>query len=74
MLSQQQHSVLCAVKDWKAPYEIAAILFPRGASIPQRKKVAQALRELHDGGLVEYGRPNNTYRRTDKGSSALAGQ
>jgi hypothetical protein len=74
MLSQQQHSALCAIKDWKAPFEVAAILYPSGSTIPQRKKVAQALRELHAEGLIELNAPQNTYRRTDKGSSALAGQ
>jgi hypothetical protein len=70
-ITQQEHSVLAATLDWKAPYEVANALYPPTASITQRKKVAEALRTLHSDGLLEYGRQNNTYRRTDRGTAAL---
>jgi cystathionine beta-lyase/cystathionine gamma-synthase len=72
-ITQQEHSCLAVLEDWKAPFEVAAALYPKGASIPQRKKVAEALRNLHRDGLLQFGAPNNTYRRTEAGSAALGG-
>lgn len=67
-LTQQEHSCLMVADDWKAPYEVAAILYPRGATIPQRKRVAVALRSLHSKGLLDFGASQNTYRRSDAGN------
>lgn len=71
-ITQQEHSCLAVLEDWKAPFEVANALYPKGPSIPQRKKVAEALRDLHRDGLLLYGAPNNTYRRSDRGTDALA--
>lgn len=72
-ITQQEHSCLAALEDWKAPFEVADILFPNGASIPQRKKIAVTMRILHSHGLLQFGAPNNTYRRTEAGTAAIAG-
>lgn len=72
-LTQKQHSVLCAVKDWTAPFEVAKALYPRGPSITCRKSVATALREVHAAGLADLHAGNNTYRINDAGRAALAG-
>lgn len=70
-ITQQEHSILAVVLDWKAPFEIATALYPPNPSIAQRKKVAEALRTLHADGLINYGRQQNTYKRNDRGTAAL---
>jgi hypothetical protein len=72
-ISQQEHSCLRVVADWKSPLEVAVALYPKGPTIPQRKKVAQALRRLHEIGLLKYGPSQNTYRQTDTGATRAAG-
>lgn len=71
MLTQQEHSALCAVTDWKAPYEIVGALYPNGSRSPDRLRVKQALEALRDRGLVKYGEANGTYKITDAGREAL---
>lgn len=73
-ITQQEHSCLAVLEDWKAPFEVAAMLYPKGATVPQRKKVAEAMRTLHGHGLLQYGAPNNTYRRTEAGTAAIVGR
>jgi hypothetical protein len=70
-LTQQQSSALYTVSDWKAPFEVANLLYPKGPTMAQRKMVAQVLRELNDDGLVKLNTAQNTYRRTDLGQMAL---
>jgi len=72
-ITQQEHSCLAVLEDWKAPFEVASMLYPKGANIPQRKKIAETMRNLHSHGLLQYGAPNNTYRRTETGTAAIAG-
>lgn len=73
-LSQQDHSVLCAIADWKAPFEVVATLYPTRKRVLQRERVSieRSLNSLHRRGLADYGRPNNTYKVTDAGREALA--
>lgn len=70
-ITQQEHSILAATLDWKAPFEVAQSLYPPSPSIKRRKEVAAILRTLHADGLLEYGPQQNTYRRTDRGTAAL---
>jgi repressor of nif and glnA expression len=70
-LSQQQHSVLCAVEDWKAPYEVSAALYPSGHTAKQAQAVRQALNIMLGRGLVERNRAQMTYRITDAGRAAI---
>ena len=73
-LKQQDHSVLCAIDDWKAPFEVVKILYPTRKRVFQRERVAieRSLNSLHRRGLADYGKPNNTYKITDAGRAALA--
>lgn len=58
---------LQAIEDWKAPYEVAAILGD-GRTV---KTVSATLFGLVGRGLAEYGRANNTFRVTDAGRASL---
>lgn len=71
-LTQQEHSCLCAVPDWKAPFEVIAALYPTGTTLRQRNHIEKTLKKLRDKYLVRYSAANNTYRITDKGRVALS--
>ena len=71
-LTQQEHSALCAVADWKAVYEVAAALYPSGSNFDTRRKIRQTLDRLLRQKLVEHHDGNDTYRVTNAGHNALA--
>jgi RIO-like serine/threonine protein kinase len=73
-ISQQDHSVLCAISDWKAPFEVVAALYPGRKKVLVRERVAieRSLNSLHRRGLAKYSKPNNTYAITDAGRAMLA--
>jgi helix-turn-helix protein len=52
-----------AIDDWKAPFEVAAIVGDDRAL----KTVSATLHSLVGRGLAEYGRANNTFRLTRLG-------
>lgn len=58
---------LQAIEDWKAPFEVAAIV-GTGKTI---KTVSATLHGLVGRGLAEYHRGNNTFRLTDAGRAEL---
>jgi hypothetical protein len=59
---------LKAIEDWKAPFEVAAIL----GDDRTLKTVSATLFALVGRGLAQYSRANNTFRITDAGREALA--
>lgn len=60
---------LLAVEDWKAPFEIPALL---GDSPPETvRSVQRMLTRLRSRGLVECNAANITYRATDKGLESI---
>ena len=62
---------LRAIDDWKAPFEVAAILgWPESAG----EKTKPYLGRLIGQGLVTWSRANNTYRITEAGKAALEGE
>ena len=71
-LTQQEHSALCAIADWKSAPEVAAALYPSGPNFQKRLKVRQALDRLLRRKLAEHHRGNDTYRATDAGRQLLA--
>lgn len=65
-LTKPQRTVLSAIPDWSAPYEVR---FRTG-----RDQTVWMLTRLTQLGLAEYSRANNTYRATEAGRAALAGK
>lgn len=61
---------LSVIDDWKAPYEIAVLL--GDTPPPSTNVVKSVLGRLISRGLVNYGRPNGTYRISEAGRAALA--
>jgi hypothetical protein len=58
-----------AIDDWKAPFEVAAIIGGDRAL----EKVSAVLRSLVRMGLAEYGQANNTFRVTQSGREIVEG-
>lgn len=68
-LTDRARLYLNCVADWKAPYEVSALL---GDSPPESiNSVKRMLGRLGARGLVQWSSANNTYRVTDEGRSAL---
>lgn len=70
-LTQNEHSVLCAIKDWKTPYEVGALLYPSGATKRQNRTVRDTLTALRDKYLASYAAMQGTYKITASGLAAL---
>lgn len=62
-ITEQQKVYLRAIEDWKAPFEVEAIVGLGPARLP--------LQRLVKLGWAQYGKPNNTYKITDAGRAAL---
>ena len=56
-----------AIEDWKAPFEVAAILGDGRST----KTVSATLHAFVGRGLAEHHRGNNTFRLTDVGKAEL---
>lgn len=59
---------LKAIEDWKAPFEVAAILGHERTE----KTVSATLFGLVGRGLAKHGRANNTFKISDAGREELA--
>ena len=70
-LTQNEHSVLCAITDWKAPYEVVAALYPSGATKRQHRTVRDTLTTLRDKYLASYSAMQGTYKITAAGRARL---
>jgi len=60
---------LLAIDDWKAPFEVAAMIGDDKRSV---KKVRATLFGLVGRGWAAHGKANDTFKITDAGRSALA--
>lgn len=60
---------LQCIDDWKAPYEVAAMI--GDTPPPSINDVKRMLGRLAARGFVKYYKPNNTYRVSDAGRSAM---
>jgi len=69
-LTGRARRYLECVDDWKAPFEVAALIgdTPQPTSV----EVQRMLRRLSSRGLVRHSIANNTYRITDEGRAALS--
>lgn len=72
MPTQREHSVLSAITDWKAPYEVVALLYPGGTTKREARKVRDTLTTLRDRCLASYSWMQGTYKITDKGRAELS--
>lgn len=71
MLTQREHSVLSAISDWKAPYEVVVALYPKPTK-RQARAVRDTLTTLREKYLASYSAMQGTYKITDRGKTALA--
>lgn len=70
-LTRSQKAYLKVMPDWSARYEILQRL-GRTATFQSNGLLLKALDKLERDGLIEFGRPNATYRITPAGRAALA--
>jgi DNA-binding IclR family transcriptional regulator len=70
-LTDRARLYLNCVDDWKAPYEVAALI--NDTPPPTSVEVQRMLRRLASRGLVRHSIANNTYRISDEGRAALVG-
>ncbi|MGV1787318.1 MULTISPECIES: hypothetical protein [Agrobacterium] len=69
-LTKADVETLRACDDWKATFEVIAIRQLRNSAASYRA-VQQRIDKLLRNGLLEFGKPNTTYRITDAGRAAL---
>lgn len=72
-LSKVEIETLVACEDWKANFEIMRIRGVDNTAEAWRSS-QRVVDNLLDRGLLEFGKPNTTYRITDAGRSALSAQ
>jgi hypothetical protein len=68
-LTDRARLYLSCVDDWKAPFEVQAMIGDTPA--PNLVDVQRMLRRLASRGLVQHGVGQNTYRITNEGRAAL---
>lgn len=69
-LTKADFETLRACDDWKATFEVLAIRQLRNSAANYRA-VQQRIDRLLRSGLLQFGKPNTTYRITDAGRAAL---
>lgn len=69
-LTKADTETLKACDDWKATYEVMYIRQLRSSAATFRE-VQRRIDSLLRKGLLEFGKPNTTYRITDAGREAL---
>jgi hypothetical protein len=70
-LTKAQRETLECCPDWSAPFEVADRRRGRGTNVFSRRAEVM-LRSLTKRGLVEFGKPNGTYRITPAGRALIA--
>lgn len=73
-LSVAQRQTLEACKDWSAPFEIAYRRHEQTGVIVDLGGQRQILGRLRYLGMIKYGPPNDTYRITNLGRTALSSE
>lgn len=71
-LSDAQRETLECCTDWSAAFEVLERRAERFGSHTTWQRQQDVLRRLETRGLVEFGKPNATYRVTQAGRSAIA--
>lgn len=69
-LTKADLETLKSCEDWKATYEVISIRNLRKSAETYRQ-VQRRIDALVRKGLLEFGKPNTTYRVTDAGRAAL---
>lgn len=69
-LTKADVETLRACDDWKATFEVLAIRQLKNSAANYRA-VQQRIDRLLSNGLLNFGKPNTTYRITDAGRAAL---
>lgn len=69
-LTKADIETLRACDDWKATFEVMTIRKLRNSAATYRE-VQRRIDALRRKGLLEFGKPNTTYRLTEAGRAAL---